>query len=204
MRRECRERFPRHRLHRKPLVSDPGMHLGTCVTHVPWYMPGSLTHGGKENVLGIPGTCATRKFTYLARGPWHGDSHTIAFCTNESTLISMGNYIARNSHNPKCYQNTTKRIRNFRVRCFIFFHENLVCFLYNYWLNIHTILCYITIVWVAPISVVSRHYIWGVQIIWYIIARRLCPLFGTLHQIISIIFQTCRKSGILCRMRDED
>ena len=34
MRRECRERFPRHRLKRKPLVSDPGMHHGTCVTHM--------------------------------------------------------------------------------------------------------------------------------------------------------------------------
>ena len=31
MRRECRERFPRHLLQRKPLVSDPGMHHGTCV-----------------------------------------------------------------------------------------------------------------------------------------------------------------------------
>ena len=29
MHRECRERFPRHRLQRKPLVSDPGMHHGT-------------------------------------------------------------------------------------------------------------------------------------------------------------------------------
>ena len=28
MRRECRERFHRHRLQRKPLVSDPGMHHG--------------------------------------------------------------------------------------------------------------------------------------------------------------------------------
>ena len=35
--------FPRHRLQRKPLVSDPGMHHGTCVTHVPWCMSGSLT-----------------------------------------------------------------------------------------------------------------------------------------------------------------
>ena len=26
-------------------VSDPDMHHGTCVTHVPWYMPGSLTSG---------------------------------------------------------------------------------------------------------------------------------------------------------------
>ena len=26
-------------------VSDPDMHLGTCVTHVPWCVPGSLTSG---------------------------------------------------------------------------------------------------------------------------------------------------------------
>ena len=34
MHRECRKRFPRHPLQRKPLVCDPGMHHGTCVTHV--------------------------------------------------------------------------------------------------------------------------------------------------------------------------
>ena len=62
--------FPRHRLQRKPLVNDPGMHHGTCVTHVPWCMSGSLTHCGGENVPGIPGACATRNFTYLVRGPW--------------------------------------------------------------------------------------------------------------------------------------
>ena len=28
-----------------PLVSDPDMHHGPCVTHVPWCMPGSLTSG---------------------------------------------------------------------------------------------------------------------------------------------------------------
>ena len=28
-----------------PLVSDPDMHHGTCVTHLPWCMPGSLTSG---------------------------------------------------------------------------------------------------------------------------------------------------------------
>ena len=28
-----------------PRVSDPDMHHGTCVTHVPWCMPGSLTIG---------------------------------------------------------------------------------------------------------------------------------------------------------------
>ena len=57
MRRECRERFPCGRLQRKPLASDPGMHQGTCVTHVPWCMSGSLTGGGGENVPGIPDAC---------------------------------------------------------------------------------------------------------------------------------------------------
>ena len=38
MHREHRERFP-HQL------SDPVMHHGTCVMHVPWYMSGSLTSG---------------------------------------------------------------------------------------------------------------------------------------------------------------
>ena len=45
-------------LQRKSLVSDPGMHHGTCVTHVPWCMSGSLTRCGRENVPGIPGACA--------------------------------------------------------------------------------------------------------------------------------------------------
>ena len=58
MRRECRERFPRRRIRRKPWVNDPGMHHGTCVTHVPWCMSESLTHGGGENVPSIPGACA--------------------------------------------------------------------------------------------------------------------------------------------------
>ena len=35
MRWECRERFPRHRLQRKPLVIDPDMHHDTCVTANP-------------------------------------------------------------------------------------------------------------------------------------------------------------------------
>ena len=35
-----RERFPR-----PPRVRDPDIHHGTCVTHVPWCMPGLLTNG---------------------------------------------------------------------------------------------------------------------------------------------------------------
>ena len=51
--------FPRGRLQRKPLVSDPGMHHGTCVTHVPWCMSGPLRRGGGENVPDILGACAS-------------------------------------------------------------------------------------------------------------------------------------------------
>ena len=54
MRRECRERFPRHQLQRKPLFSKPGMHHVTCVTHVLWCMLRSLTRGSEE----IPGARA--------------------------------------------------------------------------------------------------------------------------------------------------
>ena len=73
MRRECRERFPRHRLQRKPLVSDPGMHHGSCVMHAPWCISGSLTRGVGENVPGIPGACESHNFDPIYRyelPPW--------------------------------------------------------------------------------------------------------------------------------------
>ena len=63
----------RHRLQKKPLVSDPYTHHSTCVTHVPQCMSGSLTRDGGENVPGIPGACPNRNFMYLIRGPWHSD-----------------------------------------------------------------------------------------------------------------------------------
>ena len=55
-----------------PRISDPDMHHGTCVTHVPWCMPGSLTSDflwsrRRGNVPGIPGACATCNVTYLVR-----------------------------------------------------------------------------------------------------------------------------------------
>ena len=56
MRRECRERFPRHRLERKRAV----MHVG--ITNPRWR--------GRRSQHSGTGTCATRNFTYLARGPW--------------------------------------------------------------------------------------------------------------------------------------
>ena len=73
MRRECREPFPRHRIQRKPPVSDPDMHHGTCIAHVPWCMPGSLTRGGGENVPG--------NFMHLVRGPSQNDVVYISLIT---------------------------------------------------------------------------------------------------------------------------
>ena len=83
MHQECRERFFRHQLQRKPLVSDPGIH------HMPWCMSGSLTRGGGENVPGNPGACATRDFTYLARGPLH----IVTWCFTCKQLKNIVNYL---------------------------------------------------------------------------------------------------------------
>ena len=77
MHRECRERFPRHRHQRSPLVSVPGIHHGTCVTTVPWCISGSLTRDGAKNIPGIPSACTTRNFTYLARGPFVGSRNVL-------------------------------------------------------------------------------------------------------------------------------
>ena len=110
MHRECRERFPRYRLHRKPLVSDPGMHHSTCVTHVPWCMSGSLIRGSGENVPGIPGACATRNFAYLVRGP--------SFPTPKTTYVQKCNYGC------DILQYCFEREKTFSHVCsfFIFFH----------------------------------------------------------------------------------
>ena len=70
--------FSNHWIHRKALVSDPGMHLGTCVTHVPWCMSGSLVRGSGENVLGNPKFYTSGKrpvpwlpMTYRCKDPAH-------------------------------------------------------------------------------------------------------------------------------------
>ena len=85
---ECRERFPCHRLRRKPLRS--GMHHGTYVLHVPWCMSGLLTRVVGDSSPGIPGACATRSFTYLARNPlkWCHKSVMASEITDNDILFS--------------------------------------------------------------------------------------------------------------------
>ena len=93
MQRECQERFPRHRPQRKPLVRDPGIHHGTCVTHVPWCISGSLTHGGGENIPGIPGACITRIFYASDKKPitcsQHGRLCYILYLCNRWILFHV-------------------------------------------------------------------------------------------------------------------
>ena len=67
MRRECRERFPRHRLKTKPLVSYPGVHHSTYVTVICQEAYGmdlsdsgharAVMHAGIANIPGIPDAC---------------------------------------------------------------------------------------------------------------------------------------------------
>ena len=80
MRRECRERFPHRRLQRKPIVSDPGMHHGACVTHVSWCMWGLLTLAGGQNVPGIPGACAHTILCIWQDAHWDGEQLGLVSC----------------------------------------------------------------------------------------------------------------------------
>ena len=55
-------------------VNDPDMHHGTCVTHVPWCMPRSLTSGFLWSRWRAKRSQHSRRmgnFTYMVRGPWY-------------------------------------------------------------------------------------------------------------------------------------
>ena len=84
--------FPRRRFQRKPIVSDPGMHHGTCVTHVPWCMSGSLTCGDRKNVPGIPGACAPA----IVRIWQEAHSHYLCRGPSRPVACVMGSHLFRN------------------------------------------------------------------------------------------------------------
>ena len=89
---------PHRRLQRKPLVSDPGMRHGTCVTHVPWCMSGSLTCGGGGNVPGIPGACAPTilriwQEAHVNRIRWRSEASIVYFCTEHILVVSIKNLL---------------------------------------------------------------------------------------------------------------
>ena len=77
-----------------PRVCDPDMYHGARVTHVPWYMSGSVTSsflfevGGGGNVPGIPIVCATRKFTFLVKGPYRW-TYRCEVCSSYRSLLGI-------------------------------------------------------------------------------------------------------------------
>ena len=52
-----------------PWFSDPDRHHGTCVTHVQWWMPGSITSGFLWSRWRGKHSRRMRNFTHLVRGP---------------------------------------------------------------------------------------------------------------------------------------
>ena len=51
---------------KKPLVSDPGMHHGTCLTIVPWVMSGWPTRGSVSDKKPMSGTEITVEDEWVA------------------------------------------------------------------------------------------------------------------------------------------
>ena len=97
--------FPRRRFQRKPLVSDPGMHHGTCVTHVPWCMSGSLACSERGKRSRHSRRMRTRNFAYLARGPYHN----INSGSFKTSVITCHNYLTTSSRNHVCRHCTCSR-----------------------------------------------------------------------------------------------
>ena len=81
------------------LIIDPDLHHGTCVTHVPWCIPGSLTSGflwsrWRGNVPGIPGACATRNLRI-----WYETHWTLMTLQHNLVLISSTKQVTRHLPN---------------------------------------------------------------------------------------------------------
>ena len=96
MRRDCRERFPRHR----------GWAIPTCIMARAWhtcrdayrnrYPAVFFDVGSGESVPDIPGACATPSFAYLVRGPLQESTMTqvTTACIRQQALTSEGYFEA--------------------------------------------------------------------------------------------------------------
>ena len=106
MHRECRERFPRHR----GLAID--VYRGTCVTHVPRCMPGSLTSG-------------------FIWSRWRGKRSRHSRCMRNPQF-----YVSGEAHYVKTrVSNTSNGIRMFFAICcalFLSVTNLIILFLYDY------------------------------------------------------------------------
>ena len=100
-----------------PWVSDPDMHHGTYVTHVPRCMPGSLTSGllevgGRENVPVLPAHAqpAILRILVVAFYSWHsekGQAYNNHILTGLFTCFSWSWLSICGSHIHKCVRNVS-------------------------------------------------------------------------------------------------
>ena len=124
MHREFPGTFSPPLISKDPLVNDPDMHHGMCVTHVLWCMSGSLNCSVGDNVPGIPGTCAIRNFMYLVRGPWSAGWHSLiiaTWCDTSSRAFVMKSYINNNrwlANVRYCFKLATCRQLNANSSCY--------------------------------------------------------------------------------------
>ena len=99
-----------------PRVSDPNMHHGTCMTYVPWCMPGSLTSGficsrcrrkrsRHSRRMRNRQYCVSCKRPMCVRGsrnheslPWltHGDRKVTYICGGKLIIIGSDNGLSLN------------------------------------------------------------------------------------------------------------
>ena len=84
-------------------VSDPDMHHGACVTHVPWCMPGSPALAvsfevGRENVPGIHALPAIlpiwQEAHWTIHSPWElHEAHTNYWAVPPPSIFRLGDFI---------------------------------------------------------------------------------------------------------------
>ena len=114
-------------------LRDPDMRHATCVTHVPWCMPGSLTSGflwsrgekgGGENAPGILGACATG---VSRRGWWRRRAEHIP--------PSWRNFLISQSLQSHWFWVQVSSSFYWRSAVYIYIHTYIHTYIYIYRLN---------------------------------------------------------------------
>ena len=123
------------------------MHHGTCVTHVPWCILGSLTRGGGENVPSIPGACATCNVAYLLGGPFN----RVQTNGSEKLFILYSSYLTfadgwdSKHHTQRIYSWEYWRRRRACKMHFPRMESTKRCILVSIWINAFTFLMYVAL-----------------------------------------------------------
>ena len=82
---------------KKPFVSDPGMHYGTCDKHVPWCVSGSLTGGGGETFPAFPAHAqpVILRIWQEAHSTYNGSYRTVSIHWADGRLTARSRKISK-------------------------------------------------------------------------------------------------------------